>query len=362
MFAKYASHHLEHGLEVFDNQAIRQAVAQGIDRQRITEQFYPAGSEVASHFTPCSVEGGCEGEAWYDYDPDLARQLIADNGGGFDTTIFYRDVFRGYLPEPGAVAVELQAQLADLGINADIEVMESGAFIEAALSGSLDGIHLLGWTGDYPHVTNFLDTHFAAGNPQFGTADPSYTDPLSAASKISVFSEAAPLYAEANNALKEFVPMVPIVHSVTAFAFEADVQGSYAPPWGQVLFHLMDSGDDTFVFMQGNEPISLYCADESDGESLRGCAQVVEGLYGYSPTGEPVPQLATDCSPTSELSWTCTLRQGVTFHDGSTFDANDVIATFLVGLDAADPNHTGNTGIFFYYNYLWDEFINAPAE
>jgi ABC-type transport system substrate-binding protein len=138
------------------------------------------------------------------------------------------------------------------------------------------------------------------------------------------------------------------------------VQGAYAPPWGQVLFHLMDNGDDTFVFMQGNEPISLYCADESDGESLRACNQVVEALYGYAPNGDPVPQLATTCDPNDDLTvWTCSLRQGVSFHDGSTLDANDVVASFTAGLDAASPIHVGNTGAWTYYDYLWDGLINA---
>ncbi len=349
----------------FDNPDVRKAMAVGIDRQRIVDIFYPPGSEVASHFTPCSVQGGCEGDAWYDYNPDEAKQLLTDAGfpNGFDTTIYYRDVFRGYLPEPGAVAVDLQTQLADLGINASIEVMESGAFIAESQAGNLDGIYLLGWTGDYPHITNFLDFHFTANNPQFGTPDPSYTDPLLAASKLADFAEAQPLYAEANNALREFVPMVPIVHSATAFAYGANVEGAYAPPWGQVLLHLMDNGEDTFVFMQGNEPISLYCADESDGESLRACNQVVEALYGYAPNGDPVPQLATECAPNDDLSsWTCSLRQGVTFHDGSSLDANDVVASFSAGLDAANPLHVGNTGAWTYYDYLWDGLINAPAD
>lgn len=351
--------------EPFDNVDVRKAIALGIDRQRLVDTFYPPGSEVASHFTPCTIEHGCEGDAWYDFDAAAGKQMLADAGfpSGFDTTIYYRDVFRGYLPEPGSVAVDLQTQLKDnLGINATIEVMESGAFIEESQAGRLDGIYLLGWTGDYPHITNFFDFHFAANNPQFGVNDPSYVEPLSAASKALDPAVAAPLYAEANNAVKAFVPMVPIVHANTAFAFASAVTGSYAPPWGQLLFNNMDNGKDTFVFMQGNEPISLYCADESDGESLRACAQVVEGLYGISPSGDVVPQLATECAPNEEgTTWTCTLRDGVKFHDGSDLDANDVVVSFSAGLDAASPLHVGNTGAWTYYDYLWDGLINAEG-
>ena len=126
-------------------------------------------------------------------------------------------------------------------------------------------------------------------------------------------------------------------------------------------FKFWDNGNDTLVFMQGNEPISLYCSDESDGESLRACSQVVEALYSYDQEGNAQPQLATECVPNDDLSvWTCSLRSGVTFHDGSTFDANDVVASFTAGLDAASPLHVGNTGVFEYYCYLWNKCINEP--
>ena len=46
--------------EPFDNVKVRQAIAMGIDRQRIVDNFYAAGSEVASHFTPCSIPNGCD--------------------------------------------------------------------------------------------------------------------------------------------------------------------------------------------------------------------------------------------------------------------------------------------------------------
>ena len=162
----------------FDNVDVRKAIALGIDRQRIVDNFFPAGSEVASHFTPCSITNGCEGEAWYPFDLAKAKEHLAMAGlaGGFKTKIFYRDVFRGYLPEPGLVAVEFQTQLRDiLGIEAEVVVMESGEFIDEPTNGRLDGFYLLGWGADYPHVTNFLDFHFSAQNPQYGTPHPRST-------------------------------------------------------------------------------------------------------------------------------------------------------------------------------------------
>ena len=32
-------------------------------------------------------------------------------------------------------------------------------------------------------------------------------------------------------------------------------------------------------------PVGLYCADETDGESLRVCEQIKESLYGYEVGG-----------------------------------------------------------------------------
>ena len=110
-------------------------------------------------------------------------------------SIFYRDVFRGYLPEPGLVAVEFQTQLRDnLGIDAEVVVMESGEFIDESTNGRLDGFYLLGWGADYPHVTNFLDFHFGASNPQFGDPHPEIYEVLEQASQIGDPAEAEALY------------------------------------------------------------------------------------------------------------------------------------------------------------------------
>jgi ABC-type transport system substrate-binding protein len=349
----------------FDNPDVRRAIAMGIDRQRIVDNFYPAGSEVANYFTPCSIANGCEGDPWYEFDAEAARAALEEAGFPFDTTvsIFYRDVFRGYLPEPGLVAVEIQTQLQEnLGITSEVVVMESGEFIDEASNGRLDGIHLLGWGADYPHITNFLDFHFGEANIQFGNSYPEIYEHLQAGATIADPEEAAPIYADANNAIRELVPMIPIAHGASSHAALASVEGAYVPPFGATEFYKLDPGKDTLVYMQNAEPISLYCADETDGESLRPCQQVVETLLDYmEDSGDTQPELATGCESNEDATvWTCTLREGVLFHDGSELDANDVVASWAVGLDAANPLHVGNTGAFFYFSYLWDSLINPP--
>lgn len=352
----------------FDDVRVRQAVAMGIDRQRIVDNFYPAGSEVASHFTPCSIPNGCVGDAWYAFDPAKGKALLAEAGypDGFETKIYYRDVVRGYLPEPGTVAQDLQAQLLEnLGIKADVVVMESGAFIDESTSGRLDGFYLLGWGADYPHITNFLDFHFGSANPQFGKPFEQIYVPLEKAAQIADPKAAEALYIEANNAIRELVPMLPIAHGGSGTAYRADVVGAHASPLGNEYFAVMKpAGRDTFVWMQNAEPISLYCGDETDGESLRACEQVTEPLLSFEVGGTAVqPGLATACNPNADLTvWTCNLRSGVKFHDGSKFDANDVVASWAAMWDAASPYHKGNTGAFEYFSYLWGLMNVPPSE
>lgn len=348
----------------FNNIKVRQAIAMGIDRARIVDNFYAEGSEVASHFTPCSIPNGCDGDAWYAFDAAKAKALLAEAGfpNGFKTKVYYRDVFRAYLPEPGLVAVEIQTQLKkNLGIEAEVVVMETGEFIDESTSGRLDGFYLLGWGADYPHVTNFLDFHFSKENPQFGDPHPAIYEALEKGAQIGDPAQAVDLYTTANNAIRELVPMVPIAHGASANAALKTLANAHVPPFRSPKFQIMNPGKDTIVFMQNAEPISLYCSDETDGESLAACEQILEPLFDYAKdSGEVTPALATSCTPNADLTeWVCKLRAGVKFHDGSSFDANDVIASWSAGINAADPNHKGNTGSFEYYSYLWDGLMNA---
>ena len=350
----------------FQKLDVRKAVALALDRKRIVDTFYPGGSEVASHFTPCTIAFGCEGEAWYEKNITEAKALMAAAGyaNGFKTTLSYRQVDRGYLPVPAQVSADIQDQLKAIGITVEIKEMESTAFLDAASAGTLAGLHLLGWTGDYPDATNFLDAHFGPSVIQFGAPIDAITSALAKAGATAVAAERAALYAEANNAIRANVPMIPVAHGGSAIAFGAGIVGAHSSPLGnEELAAFSSGGDDTFVWVQNGEPGGLYCADETDGESLRVCGQISEGLFGFVTGGaETKPLLATACEASADLlTWTCTLRTGVKFHNGATFDATDVVDSYAAIWDCANPLHKGRTGTFEYWGYTLGAFLNPES-
>jgi ABC-type transport system substrate-binding protein len=97
---------------------------------------------------------------------------------------------------------------------------------------------------------------------------------------------------------------------------------------------------------------------------IRSSWQVTEALLAYEVGGTAVvPSLAEKCEANADLTeWTCTLRKGVTFHNGFSLDAADVVASLQLQWDAASPLHKGNTGGFTYFNALFGSFLNAPAQ
>jgi len=338
---------------------IRKAIAMSIDRLHIVDTFFPEGSELASHFTPCSIQYGCLGETWYAFDPVTARNLLAetDYADGFKTKLFYRDVERDFQPQVGNIALDIQAQLKkNLNIEVDLVPMESNAFIKDLSAGRLEGLYLHGLSATYPHITNFLDNRFSRQSQQFGNPFPEIYENLTAGAQSDIPVDTEKYYLNANNAILKYVPMIPIAHAGFTVAYRADTRNPQVSPLGYDFFaYSIPDNRNTFTWMQTSEPKSLFCADETDVDTLRACAQIMEGLYSYEPNGTSIkPVLATDCTPNAEWTvWVCTLRQGVKFHDGSDFDPTDVVATFDMALNPGSPNHKGNTNAWDTYGHLW---------
>ena len=116
-------------------------------------------------------------------------------------------------------------------------------------------------------------------------------------------------------------------------------------------------GGGTFIFGRGGDSVQLDPAIVTDGESFRVTGQCLEPLYQYQPGSTvPIPALATECTPNEDSTeWTCTLREGVTFHDGTDFNADAVIFNFERWRFTDNPYHF-ESQVFEYYEYMWFGF------
>jgi peptide/nickel transport system substrate-binding protein len=352
-------------IKPFDNEKVRQAVAMAIDKKRIVDNYYPVGSIPADQFVPpVMVPGYVDGFKWYDYDVTAAKKLLAEAGfpNGFETTLSYRDVVRVYLPLPGKVGQEIQSQLAQIGVKVTLQPMESGKYLASVAAGE-QGMFMLGWGADYPDPTNFYDFHFTGASKNFGNVYPDLVDAIHAAGQVADPVQRNKLYATVATLVKQHVPMVPVAHGTNGIAYKATVDGAQASPLADEMFNLMSiSGQPNLNFIQNGEPISLYCADETDGETLRPCYHIFDMLYWYKPEStELVPAAAASYTTSADLKeWTFTLNKAAKFSDGTAMDANDVVATFVVQWDAANPLHKGNTGVFEYFSGYFGKQLNAP--
>ncbi|REJ04205.1 ABC transporter substrate-binding protein [Microbacterium bovistercoris] len=92
---------------------------------------------------------------------------------------------------------------------------------------------------------------------------------------------------------------------------------------------------DEITWANYSEPYSLdyaYAFDYSDNQVL---ANVCESLLRLNPDFTLTPSLAESFDHPTPLTWVYTVRDGVTFHDGTPLTADDVVASLSRHLDPA---------------------------
>lgn len=127
----------------FDNVKVREAVAHAIDRQAIIDgAMFGLGTPIGTHFAP-------HNPAYVDltansaYDPELSKKLLAEAGfpDGFETTL--------YLPPPSYArrgGEIIAAQLADIGVKAEIINVEWAQWLETVFKGKNFGLTIVSHT------------------------------------------------------------------------------------------------------------------------------------------------------------------------------------------------------------------------
>ena len=152
-------------LPPFDDVRVREAVARAIDRQAIIDgAMFGYGTPIGTHFAPHNP-AYVDLTALSAYDPERSKKLLAEAGlpDGFETTL--------YLPPPSYArrgGEIIAAQLAEVGIKAEIINVEWAQWLESVFRGKNFGLTIVSHTepmdiGIYARP----DYYFQYDNPDF---------------------------------------------------------------------------------------------------------------------------------------------------------------------------------------------------
>lgn len=124
------------------------------------------------------------------------------------------------------------------------------------------------------------------------------------------------------------------------------------------------AGPTTFIWGKSGDADTLDNQVSSNGETSEVTTQVFNLLVRAKPGETEIePDLATSWSVTPDgLVWTFKLRQGVTFHDGTPWNAEAAKANFDRMADPKNPYHAVKGFDFEYWNdFMGDSFKEAKV-
>ena len=141
----------------FDDVRVRKAVNMAINKKAIIDAVYLSAGVAAKNPIPPSKWSYNKAIKDDPYDPAAAKKLLADAGypNGFTTDLWAMPVQRPYNPNARRIAELMQADLAKVGVTAEIKSFEWGEYRKRMQNGEHQ-MGMLGWTGDNGDPDNFL--------------------------------------------------------------------------------------------------------------------------------------------------------------------------------------------------------------
>jgi len=237
--------------EPFNSKEVRQAVNHAINKEAIVNELLKGTGVLAKGPLPPVVWGYTDDVKHYDYNPEKAKQLLAQAGypNGFKVTFWVPESGSG-MQQPKAMAVAIQADLRAVGIETEIQTFEWGTYLDKVLGNpdELPELFEMSWIGDNGDPDNFLyillsgDAWPPNGFNMGYYRNEQVDELLRQAQRITDRAQREQLYQQALKLLVEDAPWAWIDHETQIVAMKKFIRGFKLHPTGVFRFQNVTLG------------------------------------------------------------------------------------------------------------------------
>lgn len=219
----------------FDDQKVRQAFNYAIDKDKYVEVVWKKMQLKAEGILPPGMPGYNENLQGYPYDPERARQLIAESRYGDVSNLpeITLNVSGGGGAAARQVAAIVEMYKQNLGVDIAIQQTEWATYLWDLRAHRYQMFGLTaGWIADYPDPQDFLDIlfHSESRNNDLEYSNPEVDRLLEEARGEQDFEKRVDLYQQAEEIILEDAPIVPLTHDADYWLTKPHVRGMIYPP------------------------------------------------------------------------------------------------------------------------------------
>jgi peptide/nickel transport system substrate-binding protein/oligopeptide transport system substrate-binding protein len=198
-----------------DDRRVRQALIYAIDRQALIDEVFLGRYALARGILPPGTQGYNPKLKGYSYDPQRARELLAQagypGGRGLPLIAIWSSV---KLERVVREHEQIKKYLEGVGIRAEIHYLTDWPEFSKRLAEGKLPVFLYAWFADVPDPDNFLHKLFHSRSPRnfFGYTNPVVDGLLLQARRERDLQRGVELYRKAEQLIIDDAPIIPVWH------------------------------------------------------------------------------------------------------------------------------------------------------
>jgi peptide/nickel transport system substrate-binding protein len=205
----------------FDDVRVRQALNYAVDVDAIIQTLYMGHATRLATVVDTEAIGYDPSIEPFPFDPEMARQLLAEAGhpDGFETNF---DAFTGSIADHSRAAQAIVDYLRNVGINANLNMMEFGAFGPHRLANEAGPLFIYSF-GDWAGEPSFMIQWMMQNDASLFYQNQEILDLLDEASATFDIEARSEIYSQVQQLLREDAGFIYLFQADSVFAMQRTI-------------------------------------------------------------------------------------------------------------------------------------------